>query len=541
MAAGASSTALVALINRIANNGAQPQWGFLLVAFVSLILVRSLAGAISKFLLFRFAQGVVFQLRLALSRRILQAPLHRFEQIGVPRLLAALTDDIVTLSETFGAIPILCIDASIVAGCILYLGWLSPRLLVLMLIFILFGVISYRWLANKGLQRLVLARENENMLFEHLRAMTDGLKELKLNAARQEEFFHDHLPGSAEAFRFQNVQAVRMFALADGWGEMLFFLPVGLVLFLPAQLGVFSQEVLWGYIIVVIFLIGPLSNIVNLLPRLGRAYVAIANINSIESALAYEHEQDPDSKGPDPNVTTWELKLVDISHSYIGAEKETEFRVGPVNLTLHPGELVFITGGNGSGKSTLAKLITGLYTPDNGEIVFNRIEVRGENKTWYRQHFSAIFADYYVFPRLMGIDQEIAASKTEIYLKWLGLRGKVHVRDGRFSTTQLSSGQRRRLAMLHALLEDRPIYVFDEWAADQDAEFRCMFYEDLLPALKERQKGIVVITHDERYFAKADRIIKMEYGKVVLDERSTQKDEWQGLAPAGEKFHKGLV
>ena len=268
----------------------QHLWGFLLAAFVSLILVRSLAGAISKLLLFRFAQGVVLHLRLALSRRILRAPLRRFEQIGVPRLLAALTDDIVTLSETFGAIPILCIDASIVVGCVVYLGWLSPRLLVLMIVFILFGVISYRWLANKGLQRLVVARENENILFEHIRAMTDGLKELKLNAARQEEFFRDHLQGSAEAFRFQNVQALWMFALAEGWGEMLFFLPVGLVLFLPSQLGGFAQEVLWGYIIVVIFLIGPLSNIVNLLPRVGRAYVAITSINSIESALAYEGE-----------------------------------------------------------------------------------------------------------------------------------------------------------------------------------------------------------------------------------------------------------
>jgi putative ATP-binding cassette transporter len=515
--AGISSTGLIALINHLANDGLHGQFLTFLSGFAGLIIIRLIAGVMSKVMLIQLAQNIICELRLALSRKILDSPLSRFEQIGIPRMMAALTDDIVTLSETFGAIPILCIDLSIMIACMVYLGWLTLHLLLMTLMFIVFGVISYRWLANKGLRRLALARQKENTLFEYLRAMTEGFKELKLNAARREEFFGGYLRNSAEDYRNLNIGALRIFAFADGWGEMLFFIPVGLALFLLPSISIVPQQVLWGYVITIIYLIGPLGNIVNLLPGIGRSYVAVQNINWLESYLASESKK-TDMSNTVQDFGWQELKLIDICYSYQGNGQEKGFKVGPVNLSLYPGELLFITGGNGSGKSTLAKLITGLYTSETGEIFLNGTCVCTENKAWYNQYFSVIFADYYVFDRLIGIDRDEAASKADAYLRWLGLENKISIVDGEFSTTKLSSGQRRRLAMLSALLEDRPIYVFDEWAADQDAEFREMFYAELLPTLKGRGKGVVVISHDERYFSSANRIIKLDYGKMVADE-----------------------
>jgi len=516
--AGASSAGLIAVINHVANTGLQEQFAVLLSSFVALLLVRLLAGVFSKIMLFRLAQNVICELRLALSRRILDAPLRRFEQLGVPRMMAALTDDIVTLSETFGSIPVLCIDLSVIVACMVYLGWLSPGLLLMTLSFVVFGVLSYRWLANTGLQRLTLARQTENTLFEHLRAMTEGFKELRLNDARQREFFQNYLQDSAHRYRDLNIGALKIFAFADGWGEMLFFIPVGLALFLLPGIVALPQPVLWGYVITIIYIIGPLSNIVSLLPNIGRAYVAAKNINVLEKALADEAERRAPQQLQTTQPSAWrELKLIDVCYSYQLPGQDKEFTIGPVDFHLQPGEIVFITGGNGSGKSTLAKLITGLYVPDSGTVLLDGVPIDSDNKPWYSEHFSAIFADYFVFERLLGIDGEKVAAKAEGYLRWLGLSHKVAIDADGFSTTHLSSGQRRRLAMITALLEDRPIYVFDEWAADQDGEYREMFYAELLPTLKQRGKAVVVISHDARYFSAADRIVKIEYGKLLTD------------------------
>lgn len=197
--------------------------------------------------------------------------------------------------------------------------------------------------------------------------------------------------------------------------------------------------------------------------------------------------------------------------------RDRGFLLGPINLSIRAGEITYIVGGNGSGKSTLAKLITGLYIPQSGSIYLDGIQISDRNREWYRQHFSAIFTDFYLFDRCLGFDPSDLDRKVESYLKRLQLDHKVQVKDGVLSTTNLSQGQRKRLALLTAYIEDRPIYLFDEWASDQEPLFRDFFYKEILLELKERGKAVVVITHDDRYFHLADHIIKLDYGKVEFD------------------------
>ncbi|MEH2363298.1 ATP-binding cassette domain-containing protein [Nostoc sp.] len=198
-------------------------------------------------------------------------------------------------------------------------------------------------------------------------------------------------------------------------------------------------------------------------------------------------------------------------------DDEKGFLLGPISLTLQPGQITYIVGGNGSGKSTLAKLITGLYPPKNGSIYLDGVLITDENREWYRQHFSAIFSDFYLFDSCLGFNHRGLDREVESYLKQLHLDHKVKVRDGVLSTTNLSQGQRKRLALLTAYLEDRPIYLFDEWASDQEPHFRDVFYRQSLVKLKERGKVVIVITHDDRYFHLADQIIKLDYGNVQPD------------------------
>jgi putative pyoverdin transport system ATP-binding/permease protein len=196
---------------------------------------------------------------------------------------------------------------------------------------------------------------------------------------------------------------------------------------------------------------------------------------------------------------------------------ENGFALGPISLSLQPGELLFIIGGNGSGKSTLAKLITGLYAPQSGSIELNGKPVTQDNVEWYRQHFSAVFSDFYLFDSYLGFDRDTLDVEVSDYLKQLQLSHKVSVKDGVLSTTNLSQGQRKRLALLETYLENRPVYIFDEWASDQEPKFRELFYKQMLPELKRQNKIVIVITHDDRYFHLADHVIKLDYGKIEFD------------------------
>ncbi len=279
------------------------------------------------------------------------------------------------------------------------------------------------------------------------------------------------------------------------------------------QIGKFSAELLSGYILTMSYLMRPISTLLSILPSLSQAGVALRKIDTLGLSLASRAEALTRITSSQNEFKRIEIRQA--THSYQLAGADTTFTLGPIDLTLQPGELVFIVGGNGSGKSTLAKLLTGLYVPDGGEVKLDGNLIDDRNRELYRQLFSTVFADFYLFDRFIGLHSADVDAQAKTYLEQLQLTHKVSVQDGKLSTLTLSQGQRKRLALLTAYLEDRPIYLFDEWAADQDPFFREIFYQQLLPELKQRGKLVIVISHDDRYFHLADRVLKLDYGKIV--------------------------
>ena len=197
-----------------------------------------------------------------------------------------------------------------------------------------------------------------------------------------------------------------------------------------------------------------------------------------------------------------------------------------------------MVGDNGSGKTTLIKLLLGLYAPQQGEILHDGQPVTAQTRDDYRQLFTTVFSDFYLFEDLVaGGEEGQAAALPEAalpYLQRLEIAHKVSVRNGSFSTIDLSTGQRKRLALVHAYLEGRPVLVFDEWAADQDPSFRHLFYTELLPELRARGHLLVVISHDDRYFHLADRIVRMEAGRMVLPQDGAQPVAAASASPASQ-------
>ncbi len=268
-----------------------------------------------------------------------------------------------------------------------------------------------------------------------------------------------------------------------------------------------------GYAMVFLYMIMPIESLLTAIPNISTARVALERIEAVNAELPLESGLDaPVKRGFE------HLALDGVTHRYFREKENDVFTLGPIDLSFTPGELVYLIGGNGSGKTTLAKMIVGLYAPESGRIVVDGVPVSEADRDSYRQLFSVVFSDFFLFDSLLGlrIDGLDGLDETaQELLVQLQLDHKVRIEDGAFSTLELSQGQRKRLALLVAYLEDRPFYLFDEWAADQDPLFKDVFYRTLLPELKAKGKTVLVITHDDRYFHLADRYIKLDYGQLV--------------------------
>jgi putative ATP-binding cassette transporter len=500
MISGACSAVLLAVINVMlkANGSAANS---LIVVFIGLCILLPLSKFVSEILLNSLGQNALHTLRIELIRQMLAAPLRHLEQLGPHRLLA---------------VPLLCINATVVIGCLIYMGMMSALLVTIVLTFMVLGILTYQFPIIRASNIFRLAAAESDTMVAYFRAVIQGSKELKMHSGRRQAFVNDLVGPTAISLKNHNLKAMKIYTAASSWGQTLVFVVIGLIIFLLPNIQKMSAVTLTGYVLSLLYLMTPLQVIMNMLPTLARANVAIRKIGELGFELA--------AKGTDGGLVAassrkdWrELRFSSVVHSYHREGDTSDFVLGPVSLTFHPGETVFIVGGNGSGKTTLIKLLTGLYAPEGGTISLDGEIVAADATDAYRQYFSAIFSDFFLFEQLLGLAAPELDDQARQYLSHLRLAGKVRIENGRLSTIDLSQGQRKRLALLTAYLEDRPIYVFDEWAADQDPYFKKIFYLQLLQELKARGKTVFVISHDERYYHLADRVIKLEDGQIVTD------------------------
>jgi putative ATP-binding cassette transporter len=509
LVSGASSAGLIALVNLMLNDGAAAPVAWA-CAFVALGAVRLGTHGLSQLILTRLTQDTVARLRVDLGRKILAAPLRRLEEIGTPRLFAVLTDDVLAIVDALPGVPTLAVHLAVLVGCSAYLAWVSWPVLIGTMCFVILGLFSSRLIVRQAYAAFGVARHQQDSLMGLFRALIEGAKELKLHRGRRAAFVEQELRPAVAALRDQSVLAGKWYVLFDCWTQFLFYTLLGLVVFALPALKDVGVPTLVSYVLTLLYMMRPIIAVMNVLPLLGRASVAVSRVDELSRTLAADGREAP----PAPKPPRWKrLELDGVTYSY-PEEENSRFTVGPVDLSFRPGELVFLVGSNGSGKSTLAKILTGLYAPEGGVIRIDGRPVTDEWREEYRQLFSAVFSDFYLFENLSEPGGADLDGRAEEYLRRLRLGHKVRVRNGAFSTTALSQGQRKRLALLTTYLEDRSFYVFDEWAANQDPQFKEVFYKQLLPELKARGKTTLVISHDDRYLHVADRWVRMEDGQL---------------------------
>jgi putative ATP-binding cassette transporter len=517
MFSGLSSAGVLALFTSVLKGGSRHSTFTLACVFIALCLFLPLTKFTSEVILMRLAQEELFKLRMRLSSRILQAALRHLEIVGSERLMTALTDDIPGIINALNLVPVLCINMAIAVSGFLYIGWLSWRVLLLVLGFLVLSIFVYQLPAAWALKCFRAARQESDVLFGHFKDLTEGVKELKLHSRRRAVFLSEVLSGTAASRRKYYLNAFNAYTIASSFGQMLIFIAIGVMIF-SSIVGHPGVTVLTGCVITLLYITLALQLVMNAIPTLGRADIALQKLDGLVRTL-----EGPGVVELDQEITTdvglrcEDLTLKAVTYAYQSQNERESFTLGPIDISLKAGQLVVLAGGNGSGKTTLAKIITGLYSAENGELTLDGQRITDENREFYRQHFSAIFYDFHLFESLLGLEKANLDDCARERLARLQLSHKVTIQDGVLSTTQLSQGQRKRLALLTASLEDRPIYVFDEWAADQDLQFKEFFYRHLLPDLKSEGKLVVIISHDDHYYEVADRIIKLESGKIIYD------------------------
>ena len=513
---GLASAGVLAIINLAAKNVSKDSFNIsyiLMFASVVGIFVTSQKFILTNGIL--VIEEILNNIRLRLSDKIRRTDLLNIEQIGKAEIYNRLTQECTLISQMAPYIINALQSAIMLIFVFGYIAFLSLIAAIVLLILILIGVLVFHKNNIKVYAELEETNKAEIKFFEALTDILDGLKEIKLNRKKSNDLY-SYFETVSLKLKELKISTGNKFSENMVFSQAFIYIVLGAIVFVMPRISPDMSDKVVSTTTAMLFAIGPLTSIVSMLPVFGKVNIAIKNIYSLESEL--DLQVNPNEVQPINGANRFtgfnKIALKDIYFEYKNGDEKEVFSIGPIDITLNRGEVLFVIGGNGCGKTTFLKVLTMLYRPKAGNIFVDDRLVDSANYLEYRELYSAIFYDFHLFDKLYGLEK-VEPQKINELLKLMQIDNKTEFVDNGFTKLDLSTGQRKRLALIVTFLEDKPIYIFDEWAADQDPQFKKYFYDDLLKKLKSEGKTVIAVSHDDRYFHLADRIIKMEYGKII--------------------------
>jgi putative ATP-binding cassette transporter len=513
---GLNGTLVLAIVNiaarKIADSGhAQVDWrlaalfaaGTAIYALSEVFVVARICAAL---------ESAVHDLRGRLLDRLAHADFEKVEAIGRSDLYEGITQASQTISQNSQFLALGLRSLVMILAILAYIAWVSITAFVLVLSATAVGGLFYHRAGQRLAEGFARMMDADKRMFESLGDLLDGFQEVRLSSTRRRDLSSAfaEVSDAATGVRAEvQVSAMQQFVLGQ---VAVFFLLAVVVFVVPLYSPSFRGEVV-QVATSVLFMAGAIGAVIQTVPLLGASEQAAIRMLLLDRRLAEAREEADEADAAAPPASFREIALRAVTYAYPAPEGETGFALGPIDLTLRAGEVVFVTGGNGSGKSTLIKLLTGLTQPHSGAMKIDGESVGPRNRRAFRALVSPVFSDCHLFPRLYGAEP-FSPDEAEELLAWMELGEAARLSGDRVEHVALSAGQKKRLALIAALLEHRPLLVLDEWAADQDPHFRRKFYREVLPALKARGKTIVAVTHDDAYFDAADRRLHLEEGRL---------------------------
>ena len=497
-----SSILILAFINKYLLSLKEQNVQILLWFFVLLALFLGFS-ILSRIALSVIGNDFIFELRAKIIKRILDTSNQQINTIGKSKLIASLSSDINSLTNGFMQVPSIIQGGLIVIAACLYIGYISYEICLFLIVWMAIGVVICRKSIKNINKYYELYRKDEDTLYKDYQTSIEGHRELSLNLIRARELYENRFLPNALDLRKNIIKAEIYQSFMSNWLNSVMLGAIGVVLYFCLAYDMANLQDAITVALAILFLRAPLMMLLYSVPSIFRSRIAYERIKKLD-LTEYKKEFELGETVPQ----MWQkLSLKNINFAY---DETGDFKLEDINLEINRGETVFLIGKNGSGKSTLFMILAGLLQTKNGEMFVDDVRITKDNLRSYANTISAVFSDFYLFDEVLSDDDELI----DELLKKMVLDKKVSVKDGIFSTLNLSQGQKKRLAMVAALLEKRKFLILDEWAADQDPEFRKLFYEKFLGELKQQGYTIFAISHDDAYFDAADKIYEIRNGRL---------------------------
>ena len=464
----------------------------------------------------KVARDLITGFEVRLSEKISQTSYAHFTSLDKGAIYEAITGSKDIINESAIMLPIFISSLTMLACSLIFSLFISVAGLVAVLIVMGLAAALFLLSDKNFMKALMSYRDSATDFQSSLKDVILGFTELKMNENRRKALFAEQIePFSQEVVTRRTVADGYRVQNTVMYGLMVYF-PVGALLFVLPQTGLITIEHCVKIVGITLFSTIPLIGLLSFMPLAARGAFIVNGLETFEHTLDTMLDSPPETGGPTEEFCS--IHITDASYVYPAPENGVQpFSLKIDKFSLSKGELVILRGGNGSGKSTFMQILAGLEPFTVGTILLNGESVAHMGAARYRTYFSVLFPDFHIFAGLYGMDVE--PDRVRMLLRRMALSEKVQYdpQTRRFSTTALSSGQRKRLAMACAILEGRPVILLDEVAADFDHHFRNVFYNELLPELKAEGRTILAISHDDRYFSVADRVLTMRYGEFVDD------------------------
>jgi cyclic peptide transporter len=528
VSSSALNVAILAFISNIVSNDRLPIFYFNgWIYFLGLITFSLFISKTFQTYLVKLTNNLLYDIEILLLQKLRSSTFQSFEKLGSQRVFTAMGD-----IRVIGRIPnhfISAFNAVIVLICCLgYLFIISPFGMIAMVL-MMSGLLTFYMIRNKHIEKsLNVLRSLMNNYFKYLNDLLLGFKEIKMSSNRNNILYDKYLKKNRETGNKLTIDTSIKYLNNDLVGSYSWYLVIGVILFILPRFLLLDVGHIVAMLFVILYMMGPVAILISMIQVYTNVKIAIERLNEFEKDVDSKLQSERTGKPVMALDMPFEsLEFENVTFQFNDRKKQQTFLFGPVSLKITKGEIVFITGGNGSGKSTFVNLITGLYKPLSGNIYVNEHKIGEETYIAYTNLISSIFTNHYLFTENYDEFELINSnSKLMEYASWLKMENVIRIDEehNRIST-ELSKGQQKRLLMIYALMEEREILVLDEWAAEQEPEFRAYFYNSLLPKLKSIGKTIIVVTHDDSYFSFADRIVKFDFGKIIADEVLTSQIE----------------
>ena len=458
------------------------------------------------------AEKISDDFRKRLSSKILNSDLSALEKIDDGEICERLTQETSNISHSAGFLIPSIQTVILLLFVLIYLGVIFPVGMGVFTTLILIGFYLYRTSSRGIILLLKRSTKSETKFYGLINDILKGIKEIKFFSARKSELMSD-VKSTSSFLRKIKQKSYSEYSDLSIYSQAFFFLVIGVVVFVLPRFETSDIQTVIKLITTAFFIMGPALGILFMLPMFEKIDLSLEFLENLEEKLDSISEKIIETGVPSALSSFEQIEVKGLQFDY-NEPSNGEFKIGPVDLDIKKGEIIFFTGGNGSGKTTLLKAISSVYRKSGGDISVNGNKINDYNLEEYRNHFSAIFSDFHLFAKLYGFENP---DKQKIYelLSVMKIENKTAFDKDGFTNLNLSTGQKKRLALIVSLLEDKPVMIFDEWAAEQDQYFREYFYNNILPELKRKEKTVLVVSHDERYFSAADKIIKMDFGKIA--------------------------